>query len=583
MGLFRSVRGRVSTFFLIAGLPIFVIAGVGAVESYRAAQRQDTDKLRLAAEAVAGDIGQLVSGAEQTLIVLAQTLPGSIDPALCDSILARTLATARDRYTVIVLLDAQGTVRCSSHGEAARRTIYADAQSFREIVAGKSSVVGRFQRGRITGMPIVPIGVAAPRADGTTDVLVLGLSTAVLEQYGRRNTLREGFRAWLVDEVGTTLGLSDEARPDGLPDAATRARLMALDRAEATGRAGDGTPTRYIALNLRDDLGLIVAAPAGAWLDRADATLARRFAEIALLLLVTLAAVLVGLHLSVVRPLRSVSLRIRAWREGAGPFDPGDLTSAPEEVRDVALAYADATAALLEREKRMSQAVAQRDLIFAEIHHRVKNNLQIVASLLNLQAARTADPVVREEFQVAGERVRTLSTLHRHLYLHADPERIALVPFLTELCHHLFDSFGVRVGRGDPGIALAVEAPELAMPSDIVVPMALIVTEAVTNALKFAFPAGGGGQVRIAVAVKGNTVSLTVADDGIGRGNAVMTVVSGDEETAGLGMRLIEAFAAQLGGTLSITSGAAGRGTTLSVVFPLPGGDGREERARDQA
>ncbi|WP_291296533.1 sensor histidine kinase [Elioraea sp.] len=569
MELFRSVRGRVAAFFLLAALPILVLAIIGAVESYRAAKHQEGDRLRLSAEAIAGSIDQVIAGAEQTLVTLAQVLVDFDDDAdRCDALLARTHGAARHAYTVVVVLDSAGRVRCSSHGPGPRGLLFAEAAAFREIVSGKSPVVGRFRLGPITGLPIISLGVPMPQADGSIDAIVLGLGTEMLARHGRRNTLRDGVDAWLVDEVGTTLGVTSGAAPAALPDAATLAALMQVDRAEIEGRGVGGVVRRYTAIALRDDLRLVVAAGARGWMEGPDAALLRRSGEAGLLLAVSFAAVLAGLHLSVTKPLRSVSLRIRAWREGAGPFDPGDLSGAPQEVRDVALAYADATRALLERERGLSQAVAQRDLIFAEIHHRVKNNLQIVASLLSLHAGRATDPAVRQELKVAGERVRTLSTLHRHLYLHDDPERISLLPFLTELCDHLLDSFGIRNGGGGSPIRLLVEAPEVVLPSDVVVPLALVVTEAVTNALKFAF--NEGGTVRVAVNLDGGMASLVIADDGVGRSGEVFSVPVDGHETVGLGTQLIEAFAAQLGGTLSISPLDGVRGTVLKVVFPLP-------------
>lgn len=196
-----------------------------------------------------------------------------------------------------------------------------------------------------------------------------------------------------------------------------------------------------------------------------------------------------------------------------------------------------------------------------EIHHRVKNNLQIIASLLNLQANRIRQPQARAEFQSARDRVRALATLHRHLYAHEELHTINMRLFLTELCGQLFQAMGETEGKR---IALSIEAPEVQVSSDQAVPLALIVTEAVSNAVKYAFPHGRRGHVWVHLAAEGDAATLEVRDDGVG-------IAAGREETEagtrdGLGLTLIRGFARQLGATLTVEEG---RGTRYVVRLPL--------------
>ena len=165
----------------------------------------------------------------------------------------------------------------------------------------------------------------------------------------------------------------------------------------------------------------------------------------------------------------------------------------PQEMRELSASFSQATGALADREQQLRSALAEQDLLMQEIHHRVKNNLQIVASLLNLQAARIRQPEARAEFQAARDRIHALATLHRHLYSEGELQTINMRSFLNELCGHLLQAVGAP-GR----ISLTIEAPELQISSDQAVPLALIVTEAVSNAVKYAFP--GGRDRRILVA-----------------------------------------------------------------------------------
>lgn len=189
-----------------------------------------------------------------------------------------------------------------------------------------------------------------------------------------------------------------------------------------------------------------------------------------------------------------------------------------------------------------------------EIHHRVKNNLQIVASLLNLQGSRIRLPEARAEFQSARDRVRALATVHRHLYAHGGLNTINMRIFLLELCGQLFQAMGETVnGR----LRLEVDAPELEMSSDQAVPLSLIVTEAVTNAIKYAYPAGRCGLISVRLRREADGIELEIKDDGIG-------IPAGRAETAtgtrdGIGIQLINGFARQLGAKVDVQQGVGTR------------------------
>ena len=196
-----------------------------------------------------------------------------------------------------------------------------------------------------------------------------------------------------------------------------------------------------------------------------------------------------------------------------------------------------------------------------EIHHRVKNNLQIVASLLNLQASRIRLPEARAEFQSARDRVRALATLHRHLYAHGEVHTIDMGKFLVELCGQLFQAMGEIPGKR---LHLHIDAPQLMMSSDQAVPLALIVTEAVSNAVKYAFPGGRTGNVWVRLSTVGNSADLDVRDDGIGIPAGRVETESGTRD--GIGLQLIRGFSRQLGATLDVQEG---EGTRYLVHLPL--------------
>lgn len=216
---------------------------------------------------------------------------------------------------------------------------------------------------------------------------------------------------------------------------------------------------------------------------------------------------------------------------------------------------------LRRQQARLSMAVDQQELLMQEIHHRVKNNLQIVASLLNLQASRIRQPAARAEFQSARDRVRALATLHRHLYAHGEVHTINMREFLIELCGQLFQAMGEKAGER---LRLEIEAPELKMSSDQAVPLALIVTEAVSNSVKYAFPGGRRGSIWVHLTADGDHAELGIRDDGVGIPAGRVETEAGTRD--GIGIQLIRGFARQLGATLEVEEGD---GTRYKVSLPL--------------
>ena len=305
---------------------------------------------------------------------------------------------------------------------------------------------------------------------------------------------------------------------------------------------------------------LIVAYPAQKDREAATALLIRRIGQLFLLLLIGLAGVAIGTHLALVEPLTQLSRAVARWRID-GRFDPASLRDPPTEVGDMAATFAEATRSVADHAARHQTAVAQQELLMREIHHRVKNNLQIVASLLNLQASRIRVPEARAEFASARDRVRALATLHRHLYMHGEVHTIDMPGFLAELCNQLFQAMGEVPGRR---IRLDIEASPLQMSSDQAVPLSLVVTEAVSNAVKYAFPGGRAGQINVRLTTDGQTADLVVEDDGVGIPAGKTETDSGPRD--GIGITLIRGFARQLGATLTVHEDA---GTRYSLRMPL--------------
>ena len=568
--LFGPIRIRLALIVLIAAVPLLMLSATIAWQNYRLAldvTSQTASRLR---EAAVARHTAAIAGAEQMMQALSQIAELSNgNLAACHGRLASVLLLQAARYSNIAAADRSGAIVCSardipSQAELARANA-AHAPLFAAARLRRDVVLGTIYKSPLTGYDIIP--AVYPIRDGEQ---VVGFVYAGL----RIDSFRPppgapaiaSHALWIADATGGLVQVSDVNRM-GLPSPLLVARLEHAP-AVVDSRSAGGVPYAYASAQLSDGYSLIVAYPAR--LDQAAATdlLIRRFGQLGLLLLLGLAAVAVGTHLALVAPLTRLSQSVAGWRTG-GAFQPNLTSDPPTEIRDLAASFAEATDSLRAHAIRQVAAVEKQELLMKEIHHRVKNNLQIVASLLNLQAARIRQPEARAEFASARDRVRALATLHRHLYLQGEVHTIDMPAFLKELCGQIFDAMGETPGKR---ISLHIEASPLQMHSDQAVPLSLIVTEAVSNAVKYAFPKSRAGAVCVRLTDGDGSAELVVEDDGIGIPAGRTETETGTRD--GLGLTLIRGFARQLGGTLVVEEVG---GTRYVVRVPLtPAPESRE-------
>jgi PAS domain S-box-containing protein len=220
-------------------------------------------------------------------------------------------------------------------------------------------------------------------------------------------------------------------------------------------------------------------------------------------------------------------------------------------------------AEIAEREKaeeRIRASLREKEVLLKEIHHRVRNNLQVVSSLLNLQSAHIDDPRTLGILQETKDRVRSIALVHEKLYQSRDLARIDVGEYLRSVARNLTRSYGVDPAR----IAVQLEVAPAEFAVDTVIPCGLIINELVVNAIKHAFPDGKKGRIRIQLDSLGEgRFALRVSDDGVG-------LPPGLElgRTGSLGLQLVDTLAQQLGGTLGRV---AGEGTTFEVRFAVRG------------
>lgn len=554
-GLLSGVRGRLLVLVAAAAIPIVGIAGANAWAAYQAALSERLQEAAILREVAGARHGAAVEGLLDMLAGIARiaALP-DLPPGMCDAELRRLQELKPDRYSNFWLLDPAGTLMCSAL-PAERGRSFADLDYVRRVRATQEIAVGEFTLGVVSGRPVLPAVAPMLGPDGSLRAIVGGgLNLGYFLRTDRAPDLPRTHHVWLLDRDGSTLPLGN-APADALPPPELLQELLAGPARTLRGVSRGGAAIAWSMKQLNPGLSLLVGVPTGAAEAAAQRALAERLVELAIFLGACMLAILIGVEFGVSRPLRQLAARVRRWAPGR-PYEPAPEAGGPREVRQLDGALMAAAAALQERDTALTSALHQRDLLMAEIHHRVKNNLQVVASLLSLQAGRLRSPSAQSEFAMARDRVQALATLHRHLYLHQSFERISLRPFLEELSRQL----GHAMGAGEEDrISIEIEAEDVEMGSDQAISLALLLTESVSNAIRYAFPDGRAGTITVTFRTEGEEAHLTVRDDGVGL-NASEGV--GD----GLGLQLIEGFAAHLGGEAVVTSEA---GTCISVRFPL--------------
>jgi two-component sensor histidine kinase len=294
------------------------------------------------------------------------------------------------------------------------------------------------------------------------------------------------------------------------------------------------------------------------WLGSGEAGAVPPLAVAGPLLLWALALVIVWVATGFVldRPIRRLSEAAEAYYRGE-PAARLSVTG-PVELRAFAVAFNELADRFAGRDSELREAIETREAMLREIHHRVKNNLQIVTSLLNLQAKAVQGDSGKRAFSDIQMRVRALALVHRYLYESDDLQSVNLGAFLQELAASIQLSHGMSQSQ----VAIEVEADAVWDISDRAVPLALFMTEAMTNALKHAFPQGRQGVIRIVLkSLAHGVVRFSVEDNGVGLTEAKELVQSGGPN---LGMSLIKAFARQVDGKLTISGPP---GTIVMIEF----------------
>ena len=561
-----SLRTRLVLVVTVALLPVLALSAWYAVREQRATQLRHAEAVAAAAELVVARHRELIEASRRLLVAIceegavrqsANPDASAADINRCEAYLGQVLQKFPNEYSSAFVTDADGTARCSSAPTAVGMG-FSDREIFRLVRETRKFAVGAQLASRVTPTAVIPTALPILQGGEFRGMCTVGILLRSFADLATPASTANQVTVSLVDRRGVSLAGSPEAASI-LPVAVRLAAAIVGGQTAFRDYGQDGRLYEFRLLPLAEtSIFVVAAAPVVGGFPSLLADWGG-FILVVLALAAALLAVWLGADRWCVQPLRYI--RDFADRVARGddmklepkrPWGP-ELASVGEGVRAMA-------AAIATREAELRAGLEQRDHMLREIHHRVKNNLQMISSLLNLQAGEIRSPRIRRFFGDAQNRVLTLSILHRHLYERSSWALVDFQQFISDLVRQ------ISVGRRNPDRPqprYLIRAPIMAVGPDIAIPIGLIVTEAVSSALSRNFSNVTAPEIRIEAADKAGTVELTIEDNGAGGGGSL------GSDARGFGLTLIRGLAMQLGGEAQI-SPREGGGMRVAVTFPMP-------------
>lgn len=567
----RRLGFRLGALLSVAILPIGLISLGQNLHLLREAQRgAEIALLGRTASAAAG---------ERALLLSALGSADALGPAVLDSMdrstdcadLMRNFIERSATYVFAGFVPMDGQSTCNS-GRPADMTTSPAYQSF---VAQPGTLVTSLSRGVVSGRSVVLVMQPLYRDRDLLGYISVSLSHELLRSTHSLDFGTEGARIVTFNHRGEILtsDSTDEAVPGDILPAETP--LLSLpSRSDTTFRAQSGSGEERVFTVVPVVPGLVYAL--GSWSPKIAGVglfqLSRFWAVLfpVALWLVSLAVAYWAVFRLVLRHITVLRGQMRRFAIGNRDEPPPVLTDAPTEILDVSQTFHNMARILIRDEEAMEDAVTEKTVLLKEVHHRVKNNLQLIASIINMQSRVIDDPDAKRVLRSVQDRVASLATIYRNLYQAEHLDAVEADRLIGDIINQMANA---SVG---PGANLRIETtlePITLLP-DQAVPLSLLATEAFTNALKYAGSAAGDSAPWV-------SVSLTSPGSGVGVLEVVNSIGQGaqDREGTGLGSQLIEAFAMQL--ESQAQSGVEGDCYAMRLTFAIeqanraPDGDER--------
>jgi len=558
---------RIAFALAIALLPLGLISGMQSKSLMDEARARSTAALLGETLLAAAPEAQLIRGARVASQALATTIISlSSNPAQCSAALGRLAAQSAGAYSYIAFIPVSGLATCTSTGEPRDFT---ESVRLPQMIANPKPDTVVIVNGVASGESVLAFGHPVLDDAGTTlGYVSISMPHSMLE---RRDTSQAGLPSRNLlepitlitfDSGGDILTSSTglETAPGRLPNDRALTDLQSNVAQTFTATSHTGFERIFAVFPLiENEIYAIGSWPVYVAGDTFNLWVSPYFMPAAMWLASLLVAILATERL-VTRHIRTLRRTITGFARGNHRTDDLDMENAALELRDVGEAYLKMTDTILHDEAELENMVHQREVLLREVHHRVKNNLQLISSIINMQMRRLQNPEARVLMKGLQDRVMSLATIHRGLYQTSGLADVRADELLSDIVRQI-----LKMSTG-PGRTFDVSTKfdDLNLTPDQAVPLSLLLTEALTNAIKYA-GSDSAGQPTICITLRREGAAQAVLE----LKNMVKSdpVIIPTDASTGLGTKLLSAFSQQLGAEV-VTDLTAGI-YTLKVRFTV--------------
>ena len=546
--MLNSLRSRLIVLLALALLPAGTLAVIQAIANYKQlAMLTERNLLQSSAILASEEKNEILAARNALKGLSALSEVVAFTPGACGQALLRLRAESANRYESLMVLRSDGMVACSTSLE--KPPSFADSEWFTRTLRNDAFTVTGNVTFPTSESPLLLASLPLRSSDGQ----VVGLIGMTLRQTWLQDLVRhDGDQSLantsvaLLDRRGNVMAESAVGAANGewMPAAfVIGARLSGQAQVFQT-KGRDGIERVFALAPLYEQqVYIVLGGISGHLLADPSLHLVAGLAYPALMWIIAIAVAWFAVDRLVLRQVLLLRKTANAYAQGHFEARSPGIEEAPEEIRELGTTMHKMADVISLHESDLRKSLQEQKILLREVYHRVKNNLQVVSSLVNLQVSRAKNDHERNALRTTQDRIHALSMVHSNLYDAPELHLIKLHEFVPQLCEYLRHA----QGESAKNVRMEFDIDPVHSEPDRAVPLALLITEVVTNALNHGWHDGDAGLLHIDLKRDGEeSLVMAITDDG-------STTESASPES--LGGRLIHAFAKQLGGEVQIESG----------------------------
>lgn len=547
--MWGSLLSRVAFFLTIALFPIGILAVAQTWRAIDASQESFEASLRAQTSSIATPEREAIMKAFGIARGVAAAI-GTLDPEAeeCDALM-RNVALQNPQFLFAGVVENGFVSRCNARGEV--HDFSGTPQTLR-LFADPEPAVTFSPRGEATGLPVIIVSEPVYGPEGDFQGFVsLSFPPRDLSPETRRAENPEGAVVAVFNVHGELLTSNVPAERAGayLPLGSPLTDLVGRGEFSFTGYSRSGQERVFAVVPIVAEQAYAI----GSWQPQAAGDRIGSVLEMStvaapvLMWLVGLLVAVIALDRLVVRYVKELGRRMRSFAEGRRIFRAEAIRRAPTEIRDIGETFERMAQKITRDEADLENALHEREVLLKEVHHRVKNNLQLMSSIINMQIRQLQSPEARDALRRFQERIGSLASVHRGLYQSGSLAHMRVDTLIDELVSQL-GALGATEGAE---LRVTRDLAPITLVPDQAAPLAMLTAEAMTNALKYGGPdASGRFEVHVLLAQDNGQEAGDPAQVRLEISNT-LTPDAPPIEGGGIGQQLIAAFAAQLGAELS--------------------------------